>query len=235
MLARSSASLQAQTPATTGAGRTAVATRAFPVFACAWLAATSILFMLLVGEGGDSGVLPRELQRAVGFTPTLGYHEPWRILAAPVAVLFSGDVVQYAYVGAIFMLAVPAFEAREGWKRTTYVFFAGGMGGVFLGTFLVLAPLALLMPENAVVAHAVARPYMGASTAVFAVAGALAATVATPRARWAILGGAIAWETYVWFGFFNFQELISVFHYAALAAGYVLAKTPLYARLAPST
>lgn len=200
----------------------------FPYFAVGWLALVSVVVMV---KNGAVGILDLDFQYAVGFTPSDFFAHPWVALRSPLALLFNNDAVQYSYVAAIFLLAVPAFEVRHGWRRTTFVFVAGGLGSVFAVTLLVLGPLWLLAPTNAVVAHSLTRPYMGDSTAVFAVAGALAATLPSARARWAILVGALAWETFLFGYFFHFAELISLFHYTALFLGFALARTALFARI----
>jgi len=200
----------------------------FPIFAVGWLALVSVVMML---KNGAVGILPLDFQYAVGFTPSEFFAHPWVVLRTPVALLFNNDAVQFSYVAAIFMLAVPAFEVRHGWRRTVFVFVVGGLGSVFAVTIFVLGPLYLLFPGNAVVSHSFLRPYMGDSTAVFAVAGALAATLPSARARWAILLGALTWETGVFWLFYHFGELNSFFHYAALASGFFLARSRLFARI----
>ncbi|MEA3199293.1 MAG: hypothetical protein QOE90_721 [Thermoplasmata archaeon] len=200
----------------------------FPWFSVAWLALVSVVVMV---KNGAVGILPLDVQHAVGFTPTDFYAHPWAALRSPLALLFNNDAVQYSYVTAIFMLAVPAFEVRHGWKRTAFVFGVGGLASVFLVTLAILLPAWWLLPDNAVVLHSVTRPYMGDSTAVFAIAGALAATLPSRRARWGILAGAVAWESFLFGYFFHFAELISLFHYTALFLGFGLARTAWFTRI----
>lgn len=191
----------------------------FPSFTLGWLAATSVLFLLL---NDADGRLPQEVQRGVGITPGLAFEEPWRFLMLPAALLVNSDAVQYAYVTLLALLTAALLEARVGAARTAAAFFGAGLAGPLLAVALVFAPLALLAPGAPLVAHAWTRPYMGASSAAFACLGALAGSLPRPGARFAVLSAGLAWETAIWAEYFEFRELVPLFHYAAVGIGFAM-------------
>lgn len=155
---------------------------------------------------------------------------PWRLLVAPVTMLVSHDAVQFSYVAMLVAAAMPWFEWREGWRRTVLVFAGGGLVGALAGGALVLAPLAALAPEHPVVALAWTRFYSGASTGAFALLGGAGALLAGWR-RWAFLWGVVAWELGIWAFYYRFGELVPVFHYSALLAGFLVVRSRWYGRV----
>ncbi len=202
----------------------------FPVFSVSWLASMSAVYLALVYT---TGVVSAEVLDAVGFIPARLLDEPWRIVAAPLAMIVTGDNVQFAYLVATFSLVVIAFEVRAGARQTATIFFVAGVGSVALVTALVFTPLTLVAWDNGVVQHAWTRPYVGASSGIFAVAGALAASLPQTRARIGLLFFVAAWEMFVWAWVFGFSELLSLFHYTSVAFGYLLSKRALL--VPPST
>lgn len=200
-----------------------------PWFTACWLAGTSLLYVALVPEDGQ---LPSGIRDAVSLTPIRVFEEPWRALTSLVGIVFERDAVQFAYVAFLYGLGVPAFEWREGWRRSAIVFVGGGLASVLLVTFLVFLPLHLLVPTNGMVEFAVSRSYSGGSTGAFAILGALAGVVASTRARVAILAGALAWEAYIWGSYYDFAQLISLYHVAALFTGFWIVRARWFARVA---
>lgn len=199
-----------------------------PWFTSAWLAATSLLYVALVPEDGK---LPEAISEVVSFSPEKAFAEPWRVLLAPIGILFERDAVQFSYVAFLYALAVPALEWREGWRRTALVFVLGGLVSVVLVTFLVYWPLYAAFPTNPRVEFAVERSYAGGSTGAFAAIGALAGVAAASRHRTAILAAALAWEAFIWGYYFEFKQLIPLFHVGALALGFAMTRSRWYARV----
>lgn len=200
-----------------------------PWFTAAWLAFTSILYVALVPEDGQ---LPAEIRDVVSLTPALAFAEPWRALVALVGIVFERDAVQFAYVAFLYGLGVPALEWREGWRRTATVFVVGGLASVLVVTFLVFLPLRLAMPDNAMVDFAVTRSYSGGSTGAFAAIGALGGILRERKWTIAVLAGALAWEAFIWGYYYDFGQLIPLYHVAALFAGFLIVRSRWYARIA---
>ncbi|MHB8605720.1 MAG: hypothetical protein ACYDCK_10745 [Thermoplasmatota archaeon] len=192
----------------------------FPFVSLAWLVVTSALYLAL--EHTD-GTLPQGLYDAVGFVPGALVAAPWRILVAPLALPFSHDPVQFAFVTASFALVVPYFEARHGWRLAALVFFVGSLASVAFVTLLVLAPFHALAPGNAAVSFTLGRAYFGGSVGVFAVVGALARRVGG-LARWGMVAVALLWLAWELAFYYSFEELNSLFHLAAIPIGALLAR-----------
>lgn len=128
------------------------------------------------------------------------------------------DAIQLVYVTALLLLFGIIFELREGTVRMIVVFFGTTFVAAIGGGFL----LHLIYPhvwDTDFFETAWNRTWSGGSAGCFGVMGALAARARRPAL---LLGIFITWECFIWW--VNLRNYASVFHFSAMATGYVAAR-----------
>lgn len=125
------------------------------------------------------------------------------------------DAIQLVYVTALLLIFGAPFELREGTLRMVALFFGTSLVAAIFSGFL-LHSIHPSIWDNQFLENAWNRSWSGGSAGCFGVMGALAARAPRPILLLAIF---IAWECAVWW--VNLRNYTSVFHFSALAAGFI--------------
>lgn len=150
--------------------------------------------------------------------PDLSRDPPAALLALLTAPFLNHDHVQLVYVTILLVLFGIVFEAREGTRLTSALFF----GTTFAGAIVAGVLLHAIYPEVAdtpLLAAAWGRTWSGGSAASFGLMGALAARARNP---WPLLGLFALWEinVAVWY----LRSYTPAFHLTALVVGFLIVR-----------
>ncbi len=140
------------------------------------------------------------------------------VVALTTAPWLNAGPLQLVYVTVLLLVFGTTVEAREGTRTTALIFFGASAGAALVAG----AMLHLLYPgvaETSTLERAWERAWGGGSAGCFGLMGALAARSAHP---WAWMTAFMVWETQVWF--WKLQNYTPVFHFAALAIGFLAAR-----------
>ena len=167
---------------------------------------------------GNVSIDTERLDRFLYHIPDLSQDFPLALRSLLTGPFLNHNLVQLIYVALLLgMFAVP-FEAHEGARQTTLIFFTTSfVAALFAGT-----SLHLIYPEvldNAFLEHAWERTWSGGSAGCFGLMGAMAARARTP---WPLLGLFAAWEVTVVVAYL--REYTPAFHLTALLTGFALAR-----------
>ena len=126
--------------------------------------------------------------------------------------------LQLVYVTILLLIFGTFVESREGSIRAAAIFFgASAIAAVVAGTLLhVIYPAVLDTPT---LESAWTGAWGGGSAGCFGLIGAAAARSPRPGA---FMGFAVLWEMNVWY--WRLQNYTPIFHFAALAAGFLMAR-----------
>jgi len=166
-------------------------------------------------DGGKYKIDEDRVGAYVFRVPDLSEDLPHAVVSLLTAPFLNHDSVQLVYVTLLVLLFGAVFEAREGARRTVLVFFGTTFAAAVSGGIL----LHLLYPEvwgGQFLETAWTRTWSGGSAGCFGLMGGLAARARRP---WLLLGIFSLWELSVLY--WNLRSYTTVFHMAALLAGYL--------------
>ncbi len=207
-------------PWTDGTGRTVGSWRYLPVVvACSvgYLILSWLLFVPLSYDdgGGKYRIDEERVDPYIYRIPDLSedfFHALRSLLTAP---FLNHDGLQLIYVTLLMLLFGVIFEIREGPRTTVLVFF----GSTFFAAIFGGVVLHLIYPElwgASFLERAWERTWSGGSAGCFGLMGGLAARARKP---WLLLGIFGLWEVFI--EYVNLRSYTTVFHFAALFAGFV--------------
>jgi hypothetical protein len=140
------------------------------------------------------------------------FHALRSLVTAP---FLNHDSLQLVYVTLLVLLFGVIFEIREGARTTVLVFFGSTFFAAIFGGVL----LHLVYPglwDASFLETAWGRTWSGGSAGCFGLMGGLAARAHKP---WLLLGMFALWEIFI--EYVNLRSYTTVFHFAALFAGFV--------------
>lgn len=205
-------------PWTDGSGRSVGSWRRLPlVVGCSvgYLIVSWLLFVpLAYDDGGKYKIDEDRVDPYVYRIPDLSndvFHALRSLVTAP---FLNHDSLQLVYVTLLMLLFGVIFEVREGSRTAVLVFFGSTFFAAVFGGVL----LHLVYPEvwdASFLESAWGRTWSGGSAGCFGLMGGLAARARTP---WVLLGVFGLWEVFI--EYVNLRSYTTVFHFAALFAGF---------------
>ncbi|MBA2468816.1 MAG: rhomboid family intramembrane serine protease [Chloroflexia bacterium] len=147
--------------------------------------------------------------------PDLTGDPPRAILSIVTGPWINHDSLQLMYVTALLLIFGAQFELREGTLRIVIVFFGTSFVAALFSGFL----LHLIYPhvwDTRFFEIAWNRNWTGGSAGCFGLLGAFAARARKPGLLLALF---VAWECFIWW--VNLRNYTSVFHFSAMATGFL--------------
>lgn len=206
-------------PWTDGTGRTVGSWRRLPLavaYSVGYLILSWVLFVWLsYDDGGKHEIDEERVDPYIYRVPDLSddvFHALRSLVTAP---FLNHDSLQLIYVTLLMLLFGVIFEIREGLRTAVLVFF----GSTFFAAIVAGVLLHVIYPElwdASFLETAWERSWSGGSAGCFGVMGGLAARARNP---WLLLGAFGLWEVFI--EYVNLRSYTTVFHFAALFAGFV--------------